>query len=129
MYIELHAASAFSFLEAASLPERLAERAEELGDPAIALLDRDGLYGASRLPVLVETQQGYRNLCRLITTMKLRAPKGEGALTLEDFEGFTGGLVALAGRPLLMDRAQAPRLLDRLVGLFGQTRTGGARGQ
>src|SRR5262245_5595670 len=100
MYVELHAASAFSFLDAASLPESLAQRAEELGYPAIALLDRDGVYGLPRLhqamkdrpgmraitgaeltivsnpagtwrlPVLVETQQGYRNLCRLITTMK-----------------------------------------------------------
>src|SRR5689334_4857564 len=117
MYIELHAASAFSFLEAASLPESLAQRAEELGYPAMALLDRDGVYGLPRfhqamkdrpgvraitgaeltvqfpgttdpastwrLPLLVETTQGYRHLCRLITTMKLRAPKGEGALTLE----------------------------------------------
>ncbi len=164
MYIELHAASAFSFLEAASLPETLAQRAEELGYPAVALLDRDGVYGAPRfhqamkerkdmraiigaeltvdsnsrpdsnppaappptwrLPVLVETQAGYRNLCRLITTMKLRAPKGEGALTLEDFDGFTEGLVAFAGRPILMDREQAPRVLDRLVGLFGGRKSG-----
>jgi error-prone DNA polymerase len=164
MYVELHAASAFSFLEGASLPETLAERADDLGYSAVALLDRDGVYGAPRfhqamkelrkerqssiraiigaeltvalapnpagapapsdlrtwrLPVLVETQAGYRNLCRLITAMKLRAPKGEGALTLEDFEGFTSGLVALAGRPLLLERHRAPQLLDHLVGLFG----------
>ena len=48
MYVELHAASAFSFLEAASLPEPLVDRAVELGYPALALLDRDGLYGAPR---------------------------------------------------------------------------------
>jgi error-prone DNA polymerase len=47
-YIELHAASAFSFLDAASLPEMLIERAAELGMPAMALLDRNGLYGAPR---------------------------------------------------------------------------------
>ena len=46
MYIELHASSAFSFLDGASLPETLIERAAELGYPALALLDRDGLYGA-----------------------------------------------------------------------------------
>ena len=56
------------------------------------------------LPVLVESTEGWRNLCRLVTRMKLRAPKGEGALTLGDFEGFTSGLVALAGRPLLAGR-------------------------
>ena len=48
MYVELHASSAFSFLQAASLPESLVERAAELGYPALALLDRDGVYGAPR---------------------------------------------------------------------------------
>ena len=48
MYIELHTASAFSFLEAASLPETLVDQAARFGYPAIALLDRDGVYGAPR---------------------------------------------------------------------------------
>jgi error-prone DNA polymerase len=48
-YVELHARSAFSFLEGASLPEHLAERAAAIDLPGIALLDRDGLYGAPRL--------------------------------------------------------------------------------
>ena len=48
MYIELHAASAFSFLRGASLPETLAERAAALEYPAMALVDRDGLYGMPR---------------------------------------------------------------------------------
>jgi error-prone DNA polymerase len=47
-YIELHAASAFSFLAAASQPEALAERAAELAMPSIALADRNGLYGVAR---------------------------------------------------------------------------------
>ena len=46
VYIELHTSSAFSFLDGASLPATLIERAAELGYPALALLDRDGLYGA-----------------------------------------------------------------------------------
>jgi error-prone DNA polymerase len=109
VYIELHSASAFSFLDGASLPEALVERAAALGYPALALLDRDGVYGIPRfhqaatragikaivgveltladaggagsivrLPVLVESRDGYRNLCRLITRMKLRARKGRG---------------------------------------------------
>ena len=41
-----------------------------------------------RLPVLVASREGYRNLCRLITRMKLAAPKGEGALQLEDLDGL-----------------------------------------
>jgi len=156
MYIELHAASAFSFLQGASLPETLVERAAALGYPALALLDADGVYGAPRfhkaakqvgikaiigaeltvkpqtpnpkfqiptwrLPVLVDTQEGYKNLCRLVTRMKMRAAKGEGALALDEFEGSTTGLIALAGRPIL-DAAHygVGGLLDRLVGLFGR---------
>ena len=90
MYVELHARSAFSFLEATPLPEALAERAAQLEQPAVALVDADGLYGApqlyractrlglkaivgaevtldggGRLPLLVEDREGYRNLCRL----------------------------------------------------------------
>src|SRR5262244_1779647 len=99
-YVELHARSAFSFLEGASLPEMLACTAAEYGMPAMALLDRDGVYGAPRfymaakrkkikahigaeislsdggnLPVLAKSRTGYQNLCRLITTAKLRAGK------------------------------------------------------
>src|SRR5205085_7821808 len=47
-YVELHAASAFSFLQGASLPEALVDRAADLGYSALALLDRDGVYGAPR---------------------------------------------------------------------------------
>ena len=74
-----------------------------------------------RLPVLIESQQGYRNLCRLLTTMKMRTPvlespprtparwggKGEGALTLDDLDGATVGLIALGGRAMLQRRASA----------------------
>ncbi|HEV8394541.1 MAG TPA: error-prone DNA polymerase [Vicinamibacterales bacterium] len=177
MYVELHAASAFSFLQGASLPEALVERAAALGYPALALLDADGVYGAPRfhkaatraglraiigaeltierarngaaapgrvggvgrvsggqsrqnrqggdgtwrLPVLVASAEGYKNLCRLVTRMKMRAEKGAGALAIEEFDGFTTGLVALAGRPLLdAQHFGVGGLLDRLVGLFGR---------
>jgi error-prone DNA polymerase len=160
VYIELHAASAFSFLQGASLPEALVERAAALGYPAIALLDADGVYGAPRfhkaakqaglkaiigaeltidggskkqdppyavrlwrLPVLVASADGYQNLCRLVTRMKMRAPKGEGALAIDELDGFTSGLVALAGRPILDARRHGVGgMLDRLVGLFGRDR-------
>lgn len=96
MYIELHAASAFSFLRGASSPEALAAEAARLELPGLALLDRDGVYGAPRLyqaarehggralvgaevtladgtvlPLLVRNRTGYQNLCRLISTAKL----------------------------------------------------------
>ena len=70
--------------------------------------------------MLVASREGYRNLCRLVTTMKLRSPKGEGALTLEDLDGQVSGLIALVGRAAI----DGPRfgvggLIDRLVGIFG----------
>src|ERR1700747_2755441 len=48
MYVELHSRSAFSFLEGSSLPESLIARCAELKMPAMALLDRDGVYGTPR---------------------------------------------------------------------------------
>ncbi len=154
MYIELHASSAFSFLRAASLPEVLIDRAAMLGYPAVALLDRDGVSGAPRfhkaalaagirpligaeitietgqqagrfsLPVLCSSQDGWRNLCRLLSRMKLRAPKGEGALSIDELDGFTNGLIAMPGRPLLQaERFGVGGLLDRIVGVFGRGQT------
>jgi error-prone DNA polymerase len=53
-YIELHAASAFSFLAGASQPEALIERAAALGMPAMALADRNGLYGVARFHTMAK---------------------------------------------------------------------------
>jgi error-prone DNA polymerase len=91
-YVELHAHSAYSFLDGASLPEELAARAAELGYDALALTDHDGLYGSlefahackhfgvraitgaeltldggRHVTLLCETKQGYANLCRILT--------------------------------------------------------------
>ena len=184
MYIELHTASAFSFLAGASLPETLIKRAADLGYPALALLDRDGVYGAPQfyraakaaglkaivgaeltiggaqvgaqlgaqgsaqdsaqrvrapfkhasstssstqlstpwtLPVLVGSQEGYRNLCRLITQAKRDVPKGESRLALDDLEGHTTGLIALVGRQALVaQRHGVGGLVDKIVGIFGR---------
>src|SRR5438876_21388 len=121
-YAELHTRSAFSFLRAGSLPEQLAARAAELHLPAVALCDRDGVYGAPRffaagqekgvraiigaeltmedgsiLPVLVESRAGYQNLCRLITRAQLRSAKGQSAIHWSELPEFAPGLVALTG--------------------------------
>jgi error-prone DNA polymerase len=153
VFVELHAQSAFSFLEGADQPETLASEAARLGMPAIALVDRDGVYGAarfhraaenagvhaiigseltladgSRLPVLVEDRDGYRNLCRLVTGLKLGAPKGQGRIGLDDLAPYAGGLVCLTGGrhgPLAAavargDRDAARGTLDRLVAIFGR---------
>ncbi len=122
MYVELHARSAFSFLRASSAPEGLAAAAAALGLPALAVCDRDGLYGAPRffnaareqglrpiigaeltledgaaLPVLVENRAGYQNLCRLLTRAHLRAAKGEGRVRWDELPEFAHGLFALTG--------------------------------
>ena len=106
-YVELRCASAFSFLDGASLPEDLVCQAAELGLPAMALIDTNGVYGAPRfhqaakeaglralvgaevtldragddlrLTLLVEDRAGYRNLCRLLTS----AAFGPGAFLLD----------------------------------------------
>jgi len=154
VFIELHAQSAFSFLEGAEHPEAFAAEAARLDMPAIALVDRDGVYGAarlaraaakagikpivgseitladgSRLPLLVEDREGYQNLCRLITRMKLGAPKGAAALAMDDLEPNTAGLVCLTGgargplasRLAAGDDDGARRMLDHLVALFGRS--------
>ena len=144
-YIELHACSAFSFLRGGSFPEQLAEVAAELEMPAIALLDRNGVYGAQRfsvaarehgvrpiigaelsmedgsiLPVLVENRTGYKNLCELLTQAHLRSEKGKCAVRWDDLPEFTQGLVALfglgsAGASPAVSRASR----DTSSGLFG----------
>src|ERR1700740_944095 len=53
-YVELHSASAFSFLDGASVPEELVDRCAAAEMPAIALLDRDGVYGAPRFHLAAE---------------------------------------------------------------------------
>src|SRR5436190_8068554 len=94
-YVELHAHSAYSFLDGASQPEELAARAAELGYPALALTDHDGVYGSlefahaakhfgvrpitgaevtvaatsgpAHVTLLCESRRGYGNLCRILT--------------------------------------------------------------
>jgi len=162
MYVELHSRSAFSFLEGSSLPESLIARCAELNMPAMALLDRDGVYGAprfymaakkagikahigaeinydvsqhqvaeiseTRLPLLVSSRVGYQNLCRLITTMKLRAKKDEGAVLEEELEQYSEGLICMTGgddgpltNALRSGGVEAVhRSIQRLIRIFGR---------
>jgi error-prone DNA polymerase len=116
------------------VPEDLVSACNDLGIPAMALLDRDGVYGAPRFhmaakktgmrahigseitctngrryPLLCENREGYRNLCRLVTRMKLRAKKGEGAATLEEIAEFAQGLICIT-----------PDIDETLAGIFGK---------
>lgn len=119
-YAELRAASSFSFLDGASLPEDLIHFAAEREVPAMALIDRNGVYGAprffsaakktgvralvgvelvmmdnDRLSVLVENRAGYKNLCRLLTAGALKHPKGQARYTWEQVAEYAEGLRCL----------------------------------
>src|SRR5713101_4407728 len=136
-------------------------RCAELNMPAMALLDRDGVYGAPRfymaakkakikahigaeiksdfsprkhpcgefrIPLLVSSRTGYQNLCRLITKMKLRAKKDEGAVFDEELEQYSEGLICLTvgdGGPLACALThggieEAHRSVERLIHIFGR---------
>jgi len=144
-YIELHAGSAFSFLRGASFPEQLAERAAELEMPALALLDRNGVYGAQRfsvaarennlrpiigcelsleddriLPVLVENRTGYKNLCELLTQAHLRSEKGKCVVQWNELPEFANGLIVLFGLgsahlPRRSGKEESSRLRDAIA--------------
>jgi error-prone DNA polymerase len=92
--------------------------------PVTKSRDHDITTSAFPLPVLCASQEGWRNLCRLISRMKLRARKGEGALAIDELDGRVTGLVAMPGRPLLRaERFGVGGLLDRIVGIFGRANT------
>src|SRR5438132_2000944 len=154
-YVELHAHSSYSFLDGASLPEELAVQAMELGYPALALTDHDGVYGSlefahaakhfgvrpitgaevpladrSHVTLLVETPQGYANLCRLITAAhahtrppgKESQPPGDPALDLALLEELNEGLVCLSGCARHGLAVQNPNATARLARAFGRDR-------
>jgi error-prone DNA polymerase len=139
-YAELHCHTNFSFLEGASHPHELVERAAELGYVAIAVTDRDSLAGAVRAhvaakeanlklvigasiapldgpPVLlwVTNRAGYARLARLLTHGRRSAPKGECRLTADDVAGHAEGL--LAG--VLLHEA-SPSQLRQYLDMFGE---------
>jgi len=132
-YTELHAHSAYSFLDGASQPEELAARAAELGYDALALTDHDGVYGSlefahaakhfgvrpitgaevtltggAHVTLLVENAAGYANLCRLLTAAHGGTRPKEGAEPL----------------PPAVDRSLVEELNDGLVCLSGCARHG-----
>jgi error-prone DNA polymerase len=149
-FIELHSCSAFSFLRGGSFPEQLAEVAAELEMPAIALCDRNGVYGAQRfsvaarehgvrpiigaellmedgavLPVLVENRAGYKNLCELLTQAHLRSEKGKCEIRWDELPQFAEGLVAFLGQSMLekldqFNRSSVQSVVKILMRAFGR---------
>ena len=145
-YVELHCHSAYSFLDGASLPEELVVRAAELGYPALALTDHDGVYGSlefahaakavglksitgaevtladgSHVTLLVETPRGYANLCRLITAAHAQErlnPRLDPTFLTERNDG----LVCLAGCARHGLAVRDPNAAARLARAFGRDR-------
>jgi error-prone DNA polymerase len=145
MYAELHAHSAFSFLDGASLPDELATAAATHGYEAFALTDHNGVSGSMEfaqaaksvgvkalhgaevdledgrhLTLLVDTQEGWRSLCHILTRAHARTRdhhEPPPAVPLETLEAHAGGLVCLSGcaRHGVHDRAT----LERLRTAFG----------
>jgi error-prone DNA polymerase len=132
-YVELHAHSAYSFLDGASQPEELAARAAELGYEALALTDHDGVFGSlefahaakhfgvrpitgaevtladtSHVTLLVESARGYANLCRLLTAA----------------HAHTRDTTNRAPLPPRLDQALLEELSEGLVCLSGCARDG-----
>ena len=118
-YAELHCKTNFSFLEGASHPDELVQTAAAHGYRALAVTDRNSLAGVVRAHVaakqaglklligaeitpddappvvlLATDRDAYGRLCRLLTTGRLRAPKGECALSFDDVAAHAEGLLA-----------------------------------
>src|SRR5579864_3006193 len=152
-YVELHAHSAYSFLDGASQPEELASRAAELGYPALALTDHDGVYGSLEfahaakhfgvrpitgaevtltggvhVTLLVETSQGYANLCRLLTHAHAGTRPKEHreplppSLDQRLLEELHEGLVCLSGCARDGLGVRDPNSAARLARAFGRER-------
>ena len=96
--------------------------------PRFARNDKLRNGNSFRLPLLVSSRAGYQNLCRLITKMKLRAKKGEGAVLKEELEEHAHGLICLTGGadgPLAAALPhggieEARKQIEQLVGIFGR---------
>ena len=132
--VDLHCHSCFSFLDGASHPGELVERAAELGYTALALTDHNGVYGSmefaqaaheaglqpitgaevtledeAHLTLLAETPQGYANLCRLLSLAHRESERRFPHLPYAALAEHTAGLIALSGCP----RGQVPLLLEQ----------------
>lgn len=124
-YVELHCKSNFTFLEGASHPDELVQRAETLGYQGLALTDRETVAGVVRgftpakelnFKYIVGTEicptdgppivlwptdrAAYGRMCRLISRGRLRAEKGDCDLCFDDIAELSDGMMAgLASAP------------------------------
>ena len=132
-------------MEGASHPDELVEEAHRMDLPALALTDRDGVYGVVRahlkareeglhliigaqvtlddhsvILLLAQDRSGYANLCRLLTAGRLRSEKGESVVTWDEVYRHAAGLIALWGgdRSLLASEAEPDQIAGDLHDVF-----------
>jgi DNA polymerase-3 subunit alpha len=156
-FVPLRVLSSYSMLEGAIDPKAIAKLAKERGFPAIAICDRNGLYGTppfaaackaegvqpiigtmlgvarggdgpiDYLPLFVQDEAGWHNLCHLVSRAHLERPlELEPHVVLDDLQGHTDGLIALTGagegaatRLVADGKVQRAReMLERLARLF-----------
>ncbi|WIM68182.1 error-prone DNA polymerase [Corynebacterium breve] len=141
-FAELHAVSSYSFLGGASEPEDLVRRAKELGLHALALVDRDGFYGAVKfaeaaakldlptifgaeltlgdrvLPVLARSPEGYKRLSRLMADAHmLTGEKGK-----VNYSSLSEIAERLAGECYVLAGWQWAGQIDHMIDVFGLDR-------
>ncbi|MFP4474591.1 MAG: DNA polymerase III subunit alpha [Desulfatibacillaceae bacterium] len=122
MFAHLHTHTGFSFLFGTYLPETLVERARQAGHPAVAITDKNGVYGAVRatlaarehgvrlvvgseitlwdgtsLILLARDATGYNNLCHLAGAARRNRGAHGPACPEEEFSRRARGLVCLTG--------------------------------
>jgi len=120
MYVELHARSAFSFLEGVSVPEELIAAAAEMGMPAMALLDRDGVYGAPRFHLAAEKLGIKAHVGAEITVKYVQSPMSKVQSRNTDIEPWTLNLghQKSFSLPLLVRNRSGYQNLCRLITLM-----------
>jgi len=146
VYIPLWNKTNYSFLQGASHPEELLDQAETLGLPALAVTDRDGVYGVVRAHVkarelgikllvgaevtvedgtsivlLATDRSGYANLCGLLAAGRLRSPKGSSTVSWQEVCERAPGLLGLWGGPrsLLVAEDAPEAVLGQVQEAFG----------
>ena len=145
-YVPLWCKSNYSFLEGASHPEELVEACRRNGLAAMALTDRNGVYGivrahvqalqagihliagsqiglrdGSEILLLAQNRKGYGNLCRLLTNGHLRSSKGTCTPGLDEVCRRNPGLIALwigRGGPEAPAEGGPEPVLERLKTAF-----------
>ena len=145
-YVPLWCKSNFSFLEGASHPDELIEEAHYLGLRAVAVTDRDGVYGVVRAHVkarelgvkliigsqvtiadgstivlLVQDRGGYANLCRLLSKGRLASPKGSSSVSWSQVAEHAEGLLAIWGGDgaRILDDTSPDDVVETLKAAFG----------